>query len=255
MLTLFHWEPVTSCAAALICLAEKGVEYSARYVDLLSLEQFTPAFLQLSPQAEAPVLVHGEQVIDEWTLILEYVDAAFSGVALTPESPIERYYMRAWTKHVDEYFAPAVGLLGWQHYMAPLFRGRDLAPAHEGLERLAPERRRLWRAALEGGADARQLEIARESLTLRLEWVERQLADTPWLAGARYSLADVAAFPMVRPLRGLMPEALNAARKPHTLAWLARIAARPAVRQALSTARSENLDEYFAPGPEGSRWG
>jgi GSH-dependent disulfide-bond oxidoreductase len=262
MLTLYHWEPIASSALPLILLEEKHLEFDSRYVDVLEFEQLAPEFLALNPQGQVPVLLHAERVLTEATLILEYLETAFPtrpfapsglpGEALVPEAVRDRYRMRVWMRYVDEYFAPGVAILGWHTCMAGT-RRRRLAAVE--LARLPVERQAVWRAALEDAYSEAELAGLRASLALRIGRIEQALTTSPWLAGAHYSLADIALFAFVSPLARLLPEALNASLTPRTLEWLARTRTRPAVQRALGRARITRLDETFAPGPEPGRWG
>ena len=104
-------------------------------------------------------------------------------------------------------------------------------------------------------AQKQLLEIAKALLPTRLEHMSEALSRHDWLAGDHYSLADLAVFPTVSQLPGLVPAMVNDAVSPAIMAWLERMRARPAVRQARAMARTPDPDAVFAPGPEGSRWG
>jgi GSH-dependent disulfide-bond oxidoreductase len=254
VLTLYHWEPVASCALPLIALAEKHLSYESRYVDVLRLEQLEPGFLALNPQGQVPVLVHEERVITESTLMLEYLEAVFPQPSLAPASAHDAYRMQVWLKFVDEYFAPALALLGWQRFGAGARASLDGARARSAITRLPLERQAVWKAALDGHADE-QLAAARRGLELRVPRVEEALSATQWLAGPDFSLADIAVFAMLKPLPHLLPELVNRSAMPAVIAWLEAVAHRPAVAAVLGKARVAVPDEIFAPGPESGRWG
>jgi len=82
---------------------------------------------------------------------------------------------------------------------------------------------------------------------------EDALAKGPWLSGSNYSLADIDAFSILRPVQHLAPDLLEPA--PRTRDWLSRIESRPAVKAALAASRTGKPHEAFTPGPEHSRWG
>jgi len=99
----------------------------------------------------------------------------------------------------------------------------------------------------------------------KIGWfVERMaiaLADARWLAGTDYSLADIAAYPMIEGAGRLYPEALAGPAAAPIRDWLARIGARPAVQAAFATSRFANAPgqardaEARAGEPEPSRPG
>jgi GSH-dependent disulfide-bond oxidoreductase len=250
-LELYHWEPTVNSGELLICLKEKGVAFVSHYVDLLAFEQHAPAFLALNPRGEVPVLVHDGQVLTETTLVLEYLDAVFPEVPLVPQSAEERYGMRVWTKLANDYFAPALMLLGWHQCMAPKLAALDRNAIDERLARLPQDRQVVWRAALDDTYTAEQLARASEHLDVVARRLEEALEAAEWLAGSRYSLADIALYPAVSALQSLRPHAVM----PKIAGWLSRMRERPAVRAALGLSRSTRPEEVFAPGPELGRWG
>jgi GSH-dependent disulfide-bond oxidoreductase len=254
-LHLYHWEPTANSGELLIALHEKGIAFTSRYVDVLEFEQHSPRFLALNPRGEVPVLVHEDEVLTETTLILEYLDAAFPGVALVPETPAERYRMRVWTKLANDSFAPAITMLGWHLRMARQLRERDRSAIVARFARLPLDRQAVWRTALDNAYTDDQLTRARQTLEVAARRLEEALAMSEWLAGARYSLADIAIFPLARALHSLLPDVAALDGRPRVADWLRRMQERPAVQTALAMGRSARPEEMFAPGPELARWG
>ncbi|WP_341523800.1 glutathione S-transferase family protein [Pseudomonas sp. G.S.17] len=62
--------------------------------------------------------------------------------------------------------------------------------------------------------------------------LEKRLGEVPFVAG-EYSIADMAIFPWIQPLR----QGQDLARYPHIDAWRERIKARPAVQRAYAKGR------------------
>ncbi|HTW38434.1 MAG TPA: glutathione S-transferase family protein [Steroidobacteraceae bacterium] len=255
MLELYHWEPTFLSGEVLIALAEKHLPFESRYLDLLELEQHEPEFLRLNPSGGVPVLVHDGRVITECGLILEYLEDAFPQPSLRPEPLVAQYQTRFWLKYVAERMAPYVSLLGWRHLARPVLAGASVERAKHTIERLPRERRDLWRKALEERCPGEEIALARESLSFAALKLEETLGGAPWLAGNSYSLADIALAPTVRAMRVVVPDMMSPLQSPRTLAWLGRIEARPAVREALARARAAAPERQFAPGPEPPRWG
>jgi GST-like protein len=254
-LELYHWEPTLNSGELLICLNEKRLDFVSHYVDLLRFEQHTPQFLALNPRGGVPVLVHDGEVLTETTLILEYLEAAFPGVTLVPDSPADRYRMRVWTKLANDYLAPALTLLGWHHRMAPQAARHDRAAVDARLAHLPQDRQVVWRTALDDAYTEDQLTRARQHLDVVASRLEETLGITEWLAGARYSLADIAIYPAACALQALRTQVFQSEESPKLAAWLNRMRERPAVRAALGLSRSTHPEEVFAPGPELGRWG
>jgi glutathione S-transferase/GST-like protein len=255
LLELYHWEPCANSGELLIVLHEKGIPFRSRYVDLLQFEQLSDAFIALNPRGQVPVLVHDGRVLTETTLILEYLDAVFPNPPLAPASSADRYAMHVWTKWADEYVAPAVSLIGWHERMRPLLRNRDVAAIKARTSALPPDRQAVLDAALNDTGSDDDLARARTSLRVVVRRLENTLAESLWLAGDHYSLADIALFPLAMSLPGLVPTLVSSVTTPHLLEWLRKVRARDAVRAALDRARTPDPTRVFAPGPELPRWG
>ena len=89
----------------------------------------------------------------------------------------------------------------------------------------------LWHAE----APAETKAAAKEKLAMRFAWLERQLAGRDYLMGARFSVADAYAFAILN-WAGMLN--VDLASYPNIRAFIARIAARPKVQEAL---RAEGL--------------
>ncbi len=255
MLTLYHWEPNAASARVLIALKEKGLEFQSRYVDVLAFEQHAPAFLQLNPSGETPVLVHGGEAFNESSFICEYLDEAFPDHPLMPTAPLDRWAVRAWQKYVDDYLAAAASDLAWTALGEPALKARRWNSVEDAVARIpAKERRDQWQAAIAGLGEA-ALDKARERIRLTLAKIEADLEGQGWLAPGGFSLADIAVYPYVNYLPRIAPELVDAAAAPRTMAWLARMSERPAVRAAAAMSRTGDAYGVAAPGPEHIRWG
>ena len=98
-LELYHHGSSACAAKVRFVLAEKELEWTSHYVDILRGEQFAPEFLALNPKAVVPVLVHEGAVIRESTVICEYAEEAFPETPrLMPPDPVLRAEVRIWRK-------------------------------------------------------------------------------------------------------------------------------------------------------------
>lgn len=249
MIELYHFEPTSNSGEVLILLHEKGIDFVGHYVDVLAGEQFAPGFLKLNPAGQVPVLVHDGRALTETGFILQYLEATFPTVSLTPHTAEGRYWVNVWIKYMNEYMAPAAWRLGAESIAAHAKDGLKAALGGAPIER-----RQAWTKAL-GGFDAIELEIARGLLPVRLERMEEALGRTEWLAGDHYSLADIVVFPSAAALTAVASDLVNKTATPGIMGWLERMRARPAVQAALAAGRTAEPERVFAPGPEGSRWG
>jgi len=253
VIELHHWEPNGESARVMICLAEKGLDFSARYVDVLALEQFAPQFLALDSGGEVPVLVHAGAALSGASRICEYLEESCGGTALMPRAPRERWQVRAWQKCVDDGLSASIAELAWDAWGERMLAGRDTGAFEASVGRIpVPERRALWSAALAGYAPE-VLERARLRIASTIAATERALARDSWLSPGGFSLADIAVFAHLNYLPQLCPTLLEPA--PRTAAWIGTMRARSAVRAALARGRSADPFAVAAPGPEQIRWG
>jgi glutathione S-transferase len=241
MLSLYHYEPSANSMKPLLCLAEKGVEYESHYIDLHNFEQHSAEFVAINPNGQVPVLIHDGAIINESTVINEYLDEVFPEVRLVPENPVGRAQMRIWSKFVDEYFTPALSRIGWSILIPKIAARLADGELDEALKRIPlAEQRQKWLTAATESFTEEQLSEARRQVTVSIERMEGLLAERVWLAGSTYSLADVNSYSMVAAVPRLVPEAMNEEKTPKSMAWLEKMNARPAVQAALATSRQNN---------------
>jgi glutathione S-transferase len=255
-LKLYHWEPVTECAKVMICLREMGLAFSSQYVDILEFKQFAKRVLGMNPAGQVPVLVYGREAISESTLINEFLVEAFPGKNLAPTDPKGWYETQCWGKYLDYNLGPSVATLGWHATMAPLMKQRDPKKLEKAVAKIPiKERQAAWTAATGDAYTPEQLADSRRKIELAVKRIETTLADSPWLMGEDYSIIDINAFALSSSLPRLVPELVNAGTTPRVMKWLERIAARPAVGEALAMRTMTEPQDVYAPGPEHSRWG
>src|SRR5256884_6062755 len=91
-----------------------------------------------------------------------------------------------------------------------------------------PDQRRKWRAARSGFSEA-DLAHATEKILFAVDKVEKQLAQTPWIAGDDYTLADINFYSYCgMAVERMFPELAIAKRCPRLIAWRGKMKARPA---------------------------
>ncbi len=88
----------------LIVMAEKGLSYDHREVDLKNKPDW---FEAASPYSKVPVLIHGDVTVYESAIINEYIDEAFPEPSLMPSDPAGRAIARIWIDYDNVKFVPA----------------------------------------------------------------------------------------------------------------------------------------------------
>ena len=231
MLALYHFGPVANSLTPLLCLLEKGLEFENRVLDSRKWEHHDPAFRAINPEGIVPVLLHDGRVVRESTVINEYLEDVFPEAPLRPTDPWLRAEMRVLTKYVDEYFCPALTVIG-AHGATPFASKIDKAEMAARLANMPNEEvRRKWATVSETGYSDEELADARRKLGNCIAKLESVLvAGGPWLLGDAYSLADIKWHSMAPALPRVLPETCNPGVTPAITGWLARMAARPAVQ-------------------------
>ena len=82
--------------------------------------------------------------------------------------------------------------------------------------------------------------------------LEGRLAQSQWLAGPTYSLADINGFNLAYALPLVYAEICNDEKTPHILTWLRAIYARPATRECWAMGKTQMADrvKYLASSSE-----
>jgi GST-like protein len=261
MLELHHGEPNGPFLKPLIALTEKQVPFVSRYFDPASFVQHEPGFVQniesrLQLEREGPLLVHDGELISSSFFMLEYIAETFPGIELMPGGALEHYQARAIGQQLTLGAWASVSALGCAKYLAPRLARLDRAALQRNIERIEPlERRNLWLAVIDGSCNAAVQESLRERLKPAVQRIEAALANSPWVTGAGYSIADIDAFATLAPIPDLAPDVLNERVAARVMDFLQRMRDRPAVRTALGMSRTGRPHEAFIPGTEPSRWG
>ena len=239
MLELYHSDPAANSLKSLLCLKEKGLDFVSHFVNLHEFEQHSPEYVRINPNGQVPALVHDGAVITESTLINEYIEDVFPDPPLRPAEPLARWRMRSWTKFVDEYFCPALSILGWQRIIKPMVEHLTEEEFEEKLSRIPlKEQRDKWRTAARQAFPQEQLDDCARKVQVSIDKIEAALADSEWVAGPDYTLADVSCFAMMVHMPLFHGSVVNDELTPRCMDWHRRMMARPAVRETMAMARS-----------------
>ena len=195
MIKLYTFPASTNSRKVRIALLEKGLEFERINVDLTKREQKNPEYLRIHPFGQVPALDDEGFVIYDSTIINEYLEDEYPYPALMPSDSEGRARTRLLEDLRDTHFNPYF--------------------VHIMLEMRKPE----------GERDAQRIDNARGEITRCFERIEKELHGKEYLAGT-FSLADVAFMSNIELLdRFNIP--VDAARFPNTVAWIARLKARP----------------------------
>ena len=232
-LALYH-NDMSSCAQKVrLMLAEKGLEWENRHLDLRAGEQQKDWYIKLNPRAVVPTLIDGDIVVPESNVINEYLDERFPDPPRKPADPFGRARMRLWTKQLDEGVHDAgIAVLSF----ALAFRHQYLSRGEAGKAMLEsipdPAKRERRRDVIEKGLDSPFFKTAVTRLLTLYRDMDEALRSHAWLAGDDYSIADAAFTPYIVRLEHLDVIGLLGPT-PRTADWYRRIKARPSFQAAI----------------------
>jgi glutathione S-transferase len=188
-----------------VALAMKGV---AHEVDPVVPFLASDAFTALSPLRRIPVLIDGDLVLNDSTVICEYLDEMYPDPPLMPRSPADR----ARARWMEEYADTRLGdVVLWKLFFQKLVGPRVLKQPTDEI-------------------------LVEQALTTDLpqimDWMEPQAPAGGFLFGEHPMMADIAWAAILRnaALVGWTPDA---ARWPRVAGWIARTAALPAFAESV----------------------
>lgn len=199
MLTVYG-NPMSTCTRKVLCLLdEKGADFEFSVVDFTKGEHKQPAHLARQPFGQVPAIDHDGFALYESRAICRYLDEALGGPKLIPGDGKHRAIVEQWISVESANFTPHAMKILYQLFFGPM---RGQAP------------------------DQAVVTAARTSLQHTLAIVERQLAQTPFLAGTEFTLADIVFLPYIEYLVACGQGDLFTAR-PAVSAWWTRCSTRP----------------------------
>ena len=241
---LYHfWDSFCSFKVRL-CLEEKGLAWRGHYIDLMAFENLTPSYLAVNKKAVVPTLRYDETLIPESSIINEFLEDRYPEPSLTPREPLARARMRYWVKvEEDELFTavrPAsLNLMMKQAFAKYSEADLDKLLADHPRPHLIPTLKKMFLDP----PDPKAVGQSRKSLGATLKKIDKELSQSgPWLAGATYSLADIAAAPVIDRIQRLKMADLWE-NFPAVKDWVERITSRPAYKKAAP------LEQFRMPPP------
>jgi GSH-dependent disulfide-bond oxidoreductase len=189
-----------------IGLEELALPYTVVPVDVFTGKQFDDTFLKLNPNAKVPVIVDPQgpngkpyTCFESGAILLYLADKTGK---LLPSDKAAKFDAIQW-------------LMTQMSTVGPMFG------QYVHFTRFAP-----------AGNDYSKSRYFTQAVRVT-EVIEQRLATVPYLAGSDYSVADIATFPWLRNIPGLIgPDAM--AKLPNIARWVKAIDERAAVKAALA---------------------
>ena len=192
-----YYTPGTCSLSPHIVAREAGIALDLVKVDIAAhLTESGDRYTEVNPNGYVPALVLDDgYVLTEGPAIVQYLADLAPGSGLVPAAGTRgRYVVQQWLNFVS-------------------------TELHKGF---TP----LWHKE----TPAQTRAAAKAQLAKRFGYLDRELADRPFLLGGSFSVADAYAFTILGWAKFM---AIDLARWPSLSAYVARIAERPKVREAL----------------------
>jgi len=235
MLILYDGTTSVCAIKVRLALAEKGLEFKSRNVDLRKGEQFADGYLKLNPNAVVPTLVDNDEIILESSIIMQYLEDLTPENPLLPKSPLNRAKMRHWLKWVDDPIHPSAGILTHATAFRPSFLEKSPEEQNEYLEKIPDQARRARQEAVyRDGLGAKIVVNAIRTFNKFIQDLESDLKTHDFIAGPDYSLADIAATPYVNRLEALKLLDVWKDAAPRVINWFDNIRQRPSFQAAVA---------------------
>lgn len=200
---LYHDPRAPNPRRVRIFLAEKSVAYDTIEVLISAAAHQTPEFKRKNPLALLPVLeLPDGRVLRESMAICRYVEELHPEPNLFGADAWERAQIEQWNRHAElELLVP----------ISQVFRNTN----------------KFWIGRIKQAPEFG--EIMRELVAGRFDWLEGELSQRPFLAGQRFTVADITAlcaidFGKVAGIR------IDAATHPHLATWHTRVSDRPSTK-------------------------
>lgn len=183
-----------------IFLAEKGIVIPTEQVDIMAMQHKTPEYAAINPLQRMPALV-----LDDGTVITESIAICRYFEMLNPEPPLfglgpkDAAIVEMWNRRAEINFFSNV---------AAVFRH-----THPAMKELEVPQIPAW------------AEANRPRVIWFLELADRELANREFVAGDRYTVADITmqvAVDFMKPGRLAMPEGASNVKR-----WHAAVSRRP----------------------------
>jgi glutathione S-transferase len=199
---ILGFAPSTYTRVARMACEEKGVPY-----ELTPLPPHSPEVLAIHPLGKIPALRHGDFELCESKAIADYIDRSFDGPALFPSDARERARAEQWVSMVNTAIDPVMVRKYVFAYFFP--KSADGAPDREAIDSVVP------------------------ALRDQMAMLDKAVAPTGYLAGNRYSYADINLMAILFYVK-MLPEGADALANAKSLAaYYERNAERPSFKNTV----------------------
>jgi glutathione S-transferase len=192
-----------------IFLAEKGIEVPRVEIDIRAGENLGPEFLAINPRGVLPTLqLEDGTVIDESVAICRYFEALHPDPPLLGRTALEKAMIECWTRRVE------------------FDAGQPVTDAFRNSYPPYAERAVPGRAGMK--AIPELVERGKARLAEFYPVIDRRLAESEYVAGPAYSIADITLLCIMDFARAIKLPSVEGLE--HFERWHAQVSARPATK-------------------------
>ncbi|KAL2323632.1 hypothetical protein Fmac_028011 [Flemingia macrophylla] len=209
-----HGNPLsTATMRATASLYEKELEFQFVHIDMKSGQHKKEPFISLNPFGQVPAFEDGDLKLFESRAITQYVAHGYAdkGTPLISNESKKMAILRMWIEVENHQYDQAASKLMWEQVVKPIY-GMQTDPA--------------------------AVEENETKLGTVLDFYEKTLSGSKYLAGDYFSLADLHHLPTIHFLMNSQSKKLFESRS-HVSAWVADITARPAWSKVLAMSFSD----------------
>ncbi|KAK7392333.1 hypothetical protein VNO78_20767 [Psophocarpus tetragonolobus] len=204
-----HGNPFsTATMRACASLHEKELHFEFVVIDMKNGEHKKEPFILLNPFGQVPAFEDGDLKLFESRAISHYVADAYGdkGTRLICNEPKKMAIVRMWLEIESQRYDQAASRLVWELKVKPMY-GLPTDPA--------------------------AVEESETKLGAILDFYEKTLSQSKYLAGECFTLADLHHLPTIHNLMSTQSKKLFESRT-HVSAWVTDITARPAWSKVLA---------------------
>ena len=200
---LYHDTRAPNPRRVRIFLAEKAVAYDTIEVSIAAQAHQTDEFRKKNPLQILPVLELADgRVLRESMAICRFVEEQHPDPNLFGADAWERAQIEQWNRHAElELLLP----------IASIFRNTN----------------KFWEGRIKQSPDYGA--YMRELLASRRDWFDAELGKRPYVAGDRFTVADITAL-CALDFAKVVGERIDAATHPNLASWHARVSERPSYK-------------------------
>ena len=242
-ITLYNFPQSTCSQKVRLAMWEKGIPYTDHIVMHKEREHLSDWYLKLNPNGVVPTITDGDDVVNDSSVILEYIEDVYADHPMSPSDPVQKAHMRKWMRYLEEVPTPAIRVPSFNQHLAKRYETME-DDAYNAMADKHPIRKHFYKRMNKTGFSA---EETAESLD-RLDSAAKRFAEgldahgKDWIMGDMLTIADAAYLPTVDRMIDLGLGDMIFER-PALKAWYERYAARPAFDKTFY--KGTRLSEIF----------